>query len=101
MTYINNSNSLIPTMNEDANSTQNTMSAQYISLQNICKCVAENTMQLNFHSKSCFENDGKLVFSCEILQKNHPSNQCHKSQCKSANFSPCAPHMPFSIFCCS
>ena len=43
-------------------------------LQNICKCVAENTCariflwQLNFPSKSC-SNDGKLAFSCKNLQK--------------------------------
>ena len=37
----NNSNSLIPTMNEEANSTHNTMSAQYISLQNICMNVQQ------------------------------------------------------------
>ena len=43
----NNSNSLIPTMNEEANSTQNTMS---ISLQN--ECVAKTTVQKYFYD-SC------------------------------------------------
>ena len=46
---------------EATNSTQNTMSAQYISLQNICKGVAENTCKNLFmatefsFSNSCFQ----------------------------------------------
>ena len=62
-------------MDEDANSTRNTMLAQYISLQNICKGVAENTCariflwQLNFLLQIDVFNYGKLVFKCEILKK--------------------------------
>ena len=40
----NNSNKMIPTMNEEANSTHNTMSIQYnIFAKYFCKWAAENT----------------------------------------------------------
>ena len=72
MTYINNSNSLIPTMNEEENSTQNTMS---ISLQKYFVNVQLKTLVQEafkaavFSFKELFCSDGKFVFKCKFLQK--------------------------------